>query len=66
MHQIQIHIVCVEVRQAGVACCLDGIRAVRIVPELGDEEDVFTRNAGLLDAFGDAGFGTVAFEPSGR
>ena len=64
MHEIQIYIVGVEVFQAGIACCFDDIGPVRVVPELGDEEDFFARYAGLLDAFGDAGFGAVAFRSS--
>lgn len=50
VHQVQVEIVCVEIFQRCVAGLLDIFRVMAVIPELGGDEDLASRNAALLNA----------------
>lgn len=53
MDEVDVEVVGPELGEGGVQIGLDELGAVRVVPELGNEEEVFALHAGLLDPIGD-------------
>lgn len=53
MDQVQVEVVGAELLQRRVKVGLDVLGAVRVVPQLGRDEDVLAGNAGVLDARSD-------------
>jgi hypothetical protein len=56
---VQIEIVSPKVLQGGIEGLLDIVGVVRVVPELGRDEQLLARNARLLDGITDSSLGTV-------
>lgn len=52
MDKINIEVIGTELLEAGVKIGLNLLGSVRVVPELGDKEEVFSWNAGGLDTLG--------------
>ena len=49
MHQIEVDVVGAQILEGCIESTLDVIRVVLVVPQLGHQEDLFTRNTRLLD-----------------
>lgn len=59
MHKVQIDVGGVEVAQRGVECGFNIVRMVRVVPELGGDEEGGARDPGFFDRSADRGFGAI-------
>lgn len=64
MHEVEVKVVGVEVFQRGITGLLDVVGVMGVVPQLGGEEDVFSRDTTLLDACGARRLCPVALERS--
>ena len=60
MHQIQVEIVSLKIFEGSIDGRFDIVRVMAIVPELGRDEDLFSRDAAFLDASGYSGFSAVS------
>jgi hypothetical protein len=60
MHEVEVEIVGVEVFQRRITGFLDVVGVVRVVPQLGSDENVLSRDTTLLDARGAGGLCAVA------
>lgn len=49
MHQVQVNVVGTEVLEGSLQSRLYIVRVMRVVPELGREEDLVARDTGLLN-----------------
>ena len=49
MHKVQVNVVGVKILEGSIECFLYIIRVVRVVPKLGDQENIAAWNSGLLD-----------------
>ena len=59
MHEVKIKIVSLEILQRGVERLLGVIRVVRVVPELGGDEELITWDARFLDSIADSLFRAI-------
>jgi len=59
MHQVEVEIVGAEVFERRIERLLNVIGMVRVVPELCGYEELFARDARLLDGIANGGFGAV-------
>lgn len=59
VNEVEIHIVGSQILQRSIKRLLNVIRMVRVIPELGGEKDLVSRDAGLLDGAADSRLGSV-------
>ena len=59
VHEVEVEVVRAQVFEGGVDGRFDVVRVVRVVPELGRDEDFGAGDAAFLDGCADGGFGPV-------
>jgi len=60
MHEEEVEVVDAKVLQRRIESWLDIVGVMGVVPQLGSDEDLISRNAALLDSLADIWFGSVS------
>lgn len=60
VHQVEVEIVRLQIPERGIDGGLDVVRVVAVIPQLGGNEDLVTRNPAVLDAFCAGRLGAIA------